>query len=257
MGNPVTTWQGMLAAAGHIVSEGYHYDNSIPGRCAPWSHGLDYSTFAALAINRAGGTIDPCTNSWAMATLCKNTPRPQWLTALVGPGLGTEIPQEIALAWPGTWWFHMTDKGHIEIGTGMNGGLPGSVGAHSHATGIGYSHWWPNFFTFYAIAPMLLGSFEATYAWKVQPMYNPPLQVVDFLSNEAGGTWLLLPNFAVVYTKAGQPTLIGGMVSPADSAAVAGRTPAKLEPRSYGHPARPGYTIVATSGERYVPSTQH
>lgn len=255
----MTTWQGMLAAAAQIVDEGYHYDDAVGagGRCDPNSQGLDCSTFAALAINRAGGTLDPCTNSWAMATLCKTTPRPAWLIQLVGPGVGTQIPQAIALAWPGTWWFHMTGVGHIEIGDHELADPLRSVGAHSHATGIGYSHWFPNFFDFYAIPPMLLASFEQTYAWKVQPVYNPPLEVVDALTNNAGGTWMLNPQGLVVYKLYGHPDVLGGMISPADQAHFAGRTAARLEPRTYGQPPKPGYTIVATSGETYVPETQH
>lgn len=251
------TWQNSLAQWGVIVGQGYHYDNRVPERCEPSSHGLDCSTAVALAINRAGGNLDPCTNSWALATLCKTTPRPAWMTQLWGPGLGTQVTQEQALALPGTWWFHMTGAGHIETGTGFTGGLPGSVGAHGHETGIGYAHWFPDFFDEYYIPPMLLNSFEQTYAWKVQPAYNPALEVVDFLANDQGGTWMLTPLGIVFYAKNGQAPIVGGMITPADHAAFAGRTAARLLPRTYGHPPKPGYIIVATSGERYTPSTQH
>lgn len=250
------TVDGYLRACGEIVALGWSYCND-ERRCSPRSRCRDCSTFVAMAINMAGGALNPCTNSWAMATLCKTTPRPAWLTDLVGPGIGTQVPQEIALAWPGTWWFHMTGAGHIETGTGTAGGVPGSVGAHSHRTGIGYSHWFPGFFDFYALAPMLLGGFERLYAWKVQPTYFPPLQVVDFLANDAGGTWMLTPEGLVWYSKVGQVPIMGGMITPADQRAFAGRTAARLLPRTYGHPSRPGYTIVATSGEQYVPSQQH
>lgn len=93
---------------------------------------------------------------------------------------------------------------------------------------------------------------------KVPPMYDPALPIVAALANPQGGAWMAQENGVVYFVNNGGATVTGGMVSPADVAAFAGRKVAKLEPRRYGHLGiHHGYTIVAQSGEKYVPEGQH
>lgn len=88
---------------------------------------------------------------------------------------------------------------------------------------------------------------------KVQPMHNPPLVVpggiVADLACPTGGAWLVADDGAI-FAVGGAPYL-GGMNTDAH---FKGRHAAKLLPRRYGTLGRKrGYTIVATSGETYVP----
>lgn len=263
----------MVAAnplAGYVISleeigqEGYHYDNSVPGRCDPNSHGLDCSTIVALALNRSGSAVDPCTNSWALAAACKAAPRPAWLTAQFGPDpytgsatVGLGITKAQAMVLMGVWWFHMTGEGHIETGMGTptNPGL--SFGAHSHASGIGYAHYddiYEGFFDYFAIPYLLVQWFYVPPAPKVPPMLN--LHLAARLHNPDGGWWEAYDNGQVDYLAPDGTIVAGGMTSPADAAAFAGRHVAQLLPRLYGL-GKHGFTIVATSGETYVPLAQH
>lgn len=75
---------------------------------------------------------------------------------------------------------------------------------------------------------------------KVKPMYDPPLQIVASLERPTGGTWLLGQDGAI-YAYGGAP--YKGGANGQDY--WANRKAAQLE--AHGD----GYTIIATSGERY------
>jgi hypothetical protein len=83
--------------------------------------------------------------------------------------------------------------------------------------------------------------------WKVQPMFQPAVPVVDALATPKGdGTWLLSADGAIFTT--GAAPYLGGMNTEKMRAHFAGRTAARLERNAEG------YRIVATSGEKYVPT---
>lgn len=95
---------------------------------------------------------------------------------------------------------------------------------------------------------------------KVHPMFTPPLQlanVVDTLARDSGGVWLLHSDGRVTFVGEGEGNVKrGGMLTPEDRKAFQGRRAARLEARK-AEGGRDGYTIVATSGEKYVPSQTH
>lgn len=166
------TIAGYLVALARMVSEDYFYDNS-PSRCNPPPYkGRDCSTFVAEGLIDAGyPDINACGNSEYFAGMCYDEPRPDWFTDRYGPGQGTFITHDQALdvvcwgiegqnfgreAWPG-------NRAHIETSLG-NGG--GSVGAHSHATGVGYSQLDVHMLDVYAVPPMFLD--------EIAPAPTPP-----------------------------------------------------------------------------------
>lgn len=75
---------------------------------------------------------------------------------------------------------------------------------------------------------------------EVRSMYDPPLSICASLVSPNGGVWFLAPDGAVYAF--GAPYLGGANNQPY----FAGRKAARLDPHPTG-----GYTIVATSGERY------
>ncbi len=98
--------------------------------------------------------------------------------------------------------------------------------------------------------------------WKVRPMYDPAMPLRATLRHpENQGTWLGMSGGRVlfVYANVDQAPAEGGMISDADRKAFQGRTLARLLHRTYTKDGtqRHGYTIVATSGERYIPEGQH
>lgn len=132
-----------LAECDRMVRSGYYYDNS-GRRCQIGGKGRDCSTFVAFALADAGyPNINLCNNSFGFASECYGTPRPAWFTQRFGDGIGTFISYDQAqtvTCWGfrGSNWGMSPDytgDGHIET---ILGNGPGSVGAHSHATGIGY-----------------------------------------------------------------------------------------------------------------------
>lgn len=159
-----------LARFDYFVHNGYYYDNS-GSRCQPYPHkGRDCSTgtddainFACDVTSRQAEKVDPCDNSEALARLCHDAPREDWFSARFGGNLpGTFITMEAALtvvclgfegddwgraAWPG-------NRAHVETSLG-NGG--GSVGFHSHATGMGYSRFLYHNLDVAAVPPHFLG----------------------------------------------------------------------------------------------------
>lgn len=97
-----------------------------------------------------------------------------------------------------------------------------------------------------AMAPQATA--EVLTTWKVRPMFDPAVPVVDALATEDGdGCWLLAADGAI-YTTGAAPWL-GGMNDERNRKDFAGRTAARLERHGVG-----GYRIVATSGEKYVPA---
>ena len=93
---------------------------------------------------------------------------------------------------------------------------------------------------------------------KVHPQFRPALPIVATLAHPGQGAWLAQSDGIVWYVREGNPDpLMGGMISPSDAAAFKGRKVARLVPRKYGILRHlDGYTIVATSGEKYVPAAQ-
>lgn len=93
--------------------------------------------------------------------------------------------------------------------------------------------------------------------YKVAPMFEPPLQIAAFLARPGGGIWLAADDGVVLYVDTSNRVTLGGMISPADRKAFEGRHVAQLKPRRYGPLlGKAGYTIVATSGETYIPQPQ-
>lgn len=235
----------------------------------------DCSTFAASGIN-AGfpGAVDECSNSFAQARWCRDTPRPQWMIDRFGPGIGTFITYEqaqtvICLGFRGSNLGTEPDAdgdGHVEVicGTAWPAYLHApapklSVGAHSHATGVGYDddgldqhhlQWW-------AIPPPFLAPM-APVAWKVQPQMQEKLHAR--LKNPQGGWWEGYADGRVDLLRNNGTVTHGGMIG-ADAHQFAGRTLAQLKLRWYRPKGavrrRAGYTLVATSGEQYQPTPQH
>lgn len=153
-----------LAEWDYMARNGYFYDNG-PSRCAPFPYkGRDCSTFAAAGLN-AGfpGSIDACSNSFGQAAWCYDTPRPDWFSKRFGPGHGTFITRDqarfvVCLGFHGTDFGMRPDysgDGHVEIVLGQG---TRTVGAHSHATGVGYdnSGFTFNFCEYFAVPPCFL-----------------------------------------------------------------------------------------------------
>lgn len=93
---------------------------------------------------------------------------------------------------------------------------------------------------------------------KVHPQFRPALPIVATLAHPGGGAWLAQSDGIVWYVREPNPDpLMGGMISTHDQTAFKGRKVAKLIPRKYGILRHlDGYSIVATSGEHYVPGAQ-
>ena len=164
------TIQGYLAALGQMTVPGWFYDNS-ERRCLIGWHGRHCSTFVAFGLANAGYPgINLCNNSYGIASQCYYAPRPDWFTRKFGTGPGTFISRdqvETTVCWGfrGNDWGMAPDNtgdGHIET---MLGQGAASVGAHSHATGIGYDanglndHMLTNF----AVPPMFLPEMALSY----------------------------------------------------------------------------------------------
>lgn len=236
----------------------------------------DCSTFAASGLlSGFPGSVDECANSFSIARWCRDTPRPQFFIDRFGPGIGTFITKAqaetvVCFGFRGSNLGTEPDStgdGHIEVccSTAWPSALhvPSptlSVGAHSHATGVGYDddgidnhqlEWW-------AVPPPFLAEM-APPAWKVQPQMQE--QLFARLKNPQGGWWEGYADGRVDLLKEHGGIVHGGMVTPEDKQAFAGRTLARLTLRWYRPKGsitrKAGYTIHATSGETYQPSPQH
>lgn len=92
--------------------------------------------------------------------------------------------------------------------------------------------------------------------WKVQPVYNPALQMRDVLNDPGKGAWVGMSDGTVVYSGPNNEKVQGGMTAEtSDRAAWGTRTLAELYPRTRAD-GTTGYGIVATTGEKYVPKGQ-
>lgn len=158
----MATISGYLAALDRLAHTLDGYENDVHVRCDPNANKRDCSTFVAFGLIDAGfGGVNRCENSFGFAAMCHDQPRPDWFTARYGEGVGTFISHDQALHVV-CWGLEGSDfarrptssgGGHIETSLG-NGG--GSIGAHSHATGIGYSQLdWHNC-NWFAVPPMFL-----------------------------------------------------------------------------------------------------
>lgn len=98
---------------------------------------------------------------------------------------------------------------------------------------------------------------------KVKPMFWPHLEIAAALSDQQGGFWLARDDGTVLHVDKKGGTIEGGMVSPADRKAFAGRHVQSLVLRYYRPKGkmlkRPGYKILTTDGNKvgYIPSAQH
>lgn len=89
--------------------------------------------------------------------------------------------------------------------------------------------------------------------WKVQPVYNPALEVRDILNDPGKGAWVGMSDGTVIYSGPNNEKIQGGMtLDPGDRAAWGNRTLAQLAPYTR-HDGSSGYEIIATTNERYVP----
>lgn len=101
--------------------------------------------------------------------------------------------------------------------------------------------------------------------FKVRPMFDPPRPLRAWLHHPDNlGTWVGFSSGRVAFLWAnGTAPREGGMISDADRRAFTGRTLARLTARPYyriengKRVLHHGYTIVATSGETYIPEAQH
>lgn len=97
--------------------------------------------------------------------------------------------------------------------------------------------------------------------FKVRPMYDPPRPLRALLMHPDGvGWWLGFSSGRVLFVRNDGAKLEQGMMNAHDVQAFAGRILSRLEPRPYNviengvRVLHHGFTIVATSGEEYVPS---
>jgi len=259
---------GYLIELEKIVQGGASYCADGPWRCDNSRNCVDCSGMVVCALNNSG-TVTPCTNSFAFATICHQAARPDWMTAAYGPGVGTEIPMSVAMMTPGAWGFHGDNEGQApdrlgdgHIKTSVGGGR--SIEAMSHAAGVGYSIFDspPGFIGYTALPPMLIEWF-APPAPKVPPEMDEQLRAI--LRNpgkpgvHAGGWWLGYDNGLVDFLIDGgiEPPVRGGMISPDDvkNFAAHGEHLARLELRTRAD-GSPGFRIIATDGNTYIPQNE-
>lgn len=136
-----------LAAWAYMVDTGFAYDNAGPWRCTGERHSVDCSGGCVLAYNMAADAFGlpriSCTNSFNLSAECHQYPRPDWLTEQCGSGVGLMVTIEQSREFALTLLFHGNNEGQSPDGSGdghVENGLGGgrTVGAHSHATGLGY-----------------------------------------------------------------------------------------------------------------------
>lgn len=260
----VDEWVAVMVAQVGVLQ--YGFDD----RCG-WSHGeTDCSGLPGGAASRVGyHLLTGCPSSAGIARICHDQPRPQWMNDLHGPDpwnnswtVGWGVSAEQARGTLGAFKFHGPNQGidgdgpRGHIGTSLGDGR--SVEAANHALDLIITTFIDERDTYYAILADMEGF--APEKPRVMPMYSPPLQIAADLKNPQGGRWEARPDGTVRYvTKAGD-IVEGGMVSPIDKTAFTGRRVAALELRWYKPKGsllrRAGYVIIATSGEKYVPSAQ-
>lgn len=142
---------------------------------------------------------------------------------------------------------------HVELVVADDGTTLRTIGGNTGDAVQGRSRNKNNVGGFYALSH----SSQVELPPKVKPMFSPALEVVAALANPDGGAWMARGDGSVVFINNAGTTIEGGMISNADRQHFAGRKVARLEPRAYGPGGRlHGYTIVAQSGEKYVPQGQ-
>lgn len=260
----VDLWVGvMVAQVGHL-------QYGFGCRC-DWDCGeTDCSGLPGGAAQRIGyHGLDGCPSSAGIAQFCHDQPRPSWMNDLYGPDpwnnswtIGWGISPNQARATKGAFKFHGPNQGidgdgpSGHIGTSLGDGR--SVEAASHALDLIITTFIDDRDTYYAILADMEGFAPAEP--KVHPMYDPPLQIAADLKNPQGGRWEARPDGTVRYVNKAGDVVEGGMVSPTDRMAFSGRRVAALQLRWYKPKNAPlrraGYSIIATSGEVYIPSAQ-
>lgn len=158
-----------LAKVGSAYSTG-------PSRCTGVHGYFDCSGLQVYALNRVG-IATTCTNSFAMARMCRDVPRPQWMVTQFGPGQGTLITPQQALVTRGAWKFHGPDHGYEPSGPNGSGGHiavscgdGSSVEAFDHAEGVIRGHFSDFRSTNWAIPPGMTGFDSAPTAPDGAPM---------------------------------------------------------------------------------------
>lgn len=242
-------------------------DYGFDDRCG-WTQGeTDCSGLVSGSAQRSGVNVGPgCPNSAALALLCHNTPRPDWMVEEFGNDpwstQGYGLTAEQARTTRGALKFHGPDEG-IE-GNGPEGHVGVSLGdgtsveAYDHALDLIITSFIDPKNTYYAILPGMDGF--APILPKVPPMYQPYLEIAADLQNPQGGRWEARPNGTVRYITPKGLIVEGGMVSGYDRKQWGNRTVGQLKLRWYRPKGRltkkAGYTIIATTGEVYVPQGQ-
>lgn len=229
-----------------VLHLGYAY--GFWDRCGGTHHEHDCSGYQCWAANELGLAYG-CVSSFVIAQWC-------WDAGLI-------ISEEEALVTP-CFAFHGPNggRGPSHAPNGSDGhivycnvkGFGGTLEAMGHAYGVVRGSFYNRNWVAYSRIP---GLSYLPPKPKVEPQFMPALQLAARLHSPDGGWWEAYTNGLVDYLDPKGQIVHGGMTSPADQRAFAGRQIAQLLPRSYGSPKRHGYTIVATSGEKYVPSAQH
>lgn len=169
-----TNLRTLYLAAWYWIVEVAHlaYDNHGGNRCGEHGH-VDCSGGCALAMNIACAALGlpqpftcEATNSYWLASLCYDTPRPTWMTQLYGDMPGTFLPLGAAMDLPACFGFHGNNWGRSPDSNGdghINSSYYGhnvSVEARSHAAGVVFAEFVRGpFIQHAAIPPMLLPFF--------------------------------------------------------------------------------------------------
>lgn len=151
-------------------------------------------------------------------------------------------------------WYGYGPLGHTSISLGDGR----EMAAHGRRTGIGISTLDAGFYQDAFIIPGVHYG-PPIPPWKVQPQMTEHLNA-RLYNKQTKGWFDGYPDGRVDYLAPDGKISHGGMVSASDKQAFAGRTLALLEDRWYiktNGVHTFGFTIVATSGERYVPEAQH
>lgn len=244
-------------------------------RCGGSHHEFDCSGLQCKGTNGTGLTNGLCTTSFVLAQRCT--------------AAGGEMTEAEATAndGPEVWWaFHGADHGRVDDGSKPNGASGhvvlvvrirdangNTVGfytieAMGHAYGVVRGTFENRGWTGHYRIP---GVVDTPAPPKVKPMFNPSKQLAARLYDAGTGGWFEgYTDGTVDYLPPGTPgqpapnPVQGGMVSASDRQAFAGRTLSRLNERWFiRHKGTPqeqhvfGFTIVATSGETYVPEAQH
>lgn len=250
-----------LAGANRDV--GYHEGDNNANRYSLWQYGSAYNSWCASASSywaaQDGGFRFPdyCTYGWKGESYC-----PTFITRMEQMGVWhdkTHRAQRGALifySWNGdaiadhveTVWLDDGNK-IITIGGNTSDGVYFRTRDRTYVLGFGE-----------------LSEAGQVYVppppppEKVHAMFKPALNlpnVVDSLAHPKGGVWLLHSDGRVTFFGTGEANIRhGGMVSAEDRKAFQGRTAARLQPRK-ADGGGDAYTIVATSGETYVPRQTH